>query len=255
MTHAPLHPYATIKNAFWGGLRDALGTPAIVLGASMVGFGSLMQEDGWTIWHGLFSTITTWALPGQIAMVELYHAGASLFVIVLAVGLTNARLLPLTVTLFPIIRNPTTPKWVYYPLAHLVAATGWIGAMRRNPTLPREQRLPYFAGFALLLWGVSQFAFVFGFYLSRSVPLPVSLGLMFLNPLYFALLFTQDLRHRGRILSLLLGALSGPVLYKIIPDWSLLIAGLGAGTLAFAVDRALPARGPRTRSAAKADDA
>src|SRR3546814_1128796 len=87
----PLMSLTRPSPAFLTGARHAVGVPALVIAASFVGFGSLCRESGFSIWLGLASTATGWALPGQIALVELYAIGASLAVILLAVGLTHAR--------------------------------------------------------------------------------------------------------------------------------------------------------------------
>src|SRR3546814_4248723 len=63
-----------------------------------------------TLAMGLFSTTTGWALPGQVALVELYAVGASLTAIVIAVGLTNVRLLPMALSLMPHLRTPGTSR-------------------------------------------------------------------------------------------------------------------------------------------------
>jgi predicted branched-subunit amino acid permease len=70
----------------------------------------------------------------------------------------------------------------------------------------------------------------------------VTLGLVFLNPIYFMLVFVADARHRARILALVVGAVTGPPLHLVSPDWGLLATGVLAGSLAFAADLALPAK-------------
>jgi predicted branched-subunit amino acid permease len=224
-------------SAFRLGVRDALGVPAIVLSASFLGFGSLCRESGLSIWLGLASTATGWALPGQVAMVELYAVGASLAVILLAVSLTNARLLPMTIVLMPLTRAPGIPRWRYYVAAHFVAVTAWTFSMQRFPKLRPEERLPYFAGISLLLWGASLVATAAGYFLAGAVPPYVTLGLVFLNPIYFMLIFVADFRQPERALALALGAVAGPLLHLVEPDWALLATGLIAGTTAFLITR------------------
>lgn len=219
------------------GARRAIGTPSVVLGASFIGFGALVQQVGLNVWHALFSTATGWALPGQVALVELYALGTPLLSIALAVGLTNARLLPMAITLLPIVRAPRIPRFVYYLAAHLIAVTGWVAAMRDCPHLPVAQRLPYFVGYAAALWCVTLVATALGFALAGAVPREVTLGLVFINPIYFMLLLVADLRIGSRILAAVLGALLGPLSYLVVPDWSLLMTGVTAGTLAFAIGR------------------
>lgn len=234
MTDEPAaEPFGSPRRAFWGAARSALGTPALVLGASYVGFGSLIRASDLTLAAGLFSTVTGWALPGQVALVELYAAGASLLAIVLAVGLTNVRLLPMSLALMPHLRAPGARRWRYYAAAHLVAVTGWVHAMRQCPRLPPEERLPFLFGFAGTLWALCVAMTAAGFHLAGSVPGFVSLGLVFLNPIYFMLVLTAELRDRARLRAMALGALLGPPFHLLDPDWGLLLTGLAAGTLAF----------------------
>jgi len=211
-----------------------------VLGASYIGFGALVQGAGLDVWTGLFSTFTGWALPGQIVLIELYSLGGSLLVVAAAVAMTNARLLPMTVALMPYLRVRGTPAWRYYAASHFVAVTAWAAGMRVCPGLPPDQRLPYFAAFGVTLWSMCLVTTTLGFYLTGVLPGFVTLGLVFLNPIYFMLVFVADARHRGRILALVVGALAGPPLHLVSPDWGLLATGVLAGSLAFAADLILP---------------
>jgi len=233
-------PYGSGARAFRGGGVDALGLPALVLGASYLGFGSLVRESGYSLTLGLFSTMTGWALPGQVVLIELMALGSSLFAICLAVAMTNMRLLPMAVTLTPVLRVPGRPGWRYYLAAHFCAVTVWVFTMRRAPTLPVEERLSYFLGFAVTIWGASMLGTALGYLLSATVPMQVALGLVFLNPIYFMLMFMGDLGQRSRVLALLIGVVAGPLLFQLDADWGLMIAGLGAGTLGFYLDRWLP---------------
>jgi predicted branched-subunit amino acid permease len=223
--------------AFRTGARDAIGVPSVVLGASFLGFGSLCRESGLGFWLGLASTATGWALPGQIAMVELYAIGASLAVILLGVALTNARLLPMTIVLMLLLRTPGTPRWRYYLAAHFIAVTAWTFSMQRFPAMRPEERLPYYTGLTLALWLVTLVATAAGYGLADAMPQYVTLGLVFLNPIYFMLIFVADFRQKERALALGLGAICGPLLHLVDPDWGLLATGLLAGTAAFLIIR------------------
>jgi predicted branched-subunit amino acid permease len=222
--------YQSDRQAMALGARGAFGLPLLVLASSFLGFGALVKETGLALWHGLISTATTWALPGQIAMIELYALGAPLLVILLAVTLTSVRLLPMTLALLPILRSPGRPRWQYYYVAHFIAVTGWSVAMRECPKMPREARLPYFAGFTAVFCTVCMVTTSAGFFLAGMVPLFVTLGLVFLNPIYFMLVFAADVRHPPRVFALFFGALMGPPLHIISADWGLLATGLIAGS-------------------------
>lgn len=234
--------YATVKSAFWGGVREAASVPMLIMGASFLGFGSMIKDINWSISLAIFSTLSTWALPGQIAMAEMAASGAPLLAIVLAVGFINARLLPMSATLLPHVRHPRFPGWAYYGVAMLIAATSWVGTLRRLPDLRQDQKMPFLLGYGLLLYCGSPLFTMAGYWLSGSVPLPVTLALVFINPLYFMLLFLQDLKDPGRILAVLFGAVLGPITFLYSPDWTLVITGLVAGTLAWYLDGVLKAR-------------
>ena len=223
--------------AFRGGLREAAGAPALAIGASFLGFGALVRESGLTLWHGLISTATTWALPGQVAMVELYAVGAGLMAIALAVGASATRLLPMVMTLLPLMRQPGVPQRHYLLWVHFIALTGWAVTMRVGPSLPPALRLPFFQGFTLVLWATTLLATAIGYLLPEVLPEAVTLSLVFLTPLYFTVLFLEDLRGHRKVLSLALGALFGPLLFLLSPDWSLMLTGLLGGSLAFVLTR------------------
>jgi predicted branched-subunit amino acid permease len=237
---APAEPFATSRRAALAGIRAGLGAPVVVLAGAYLGFGSLCRESGFSLWLGLTSTASGWALPGQLALVELYAAGASLLVIVAAVAMTNARLLPMTVSLLPLLRRPQTPAWRYYLYSHFVAMTGWAILMQRGPEMAPPLRLPFYLGLTLTFFAVTLAATAAGFFLSGVLPEPISLGLAFINPLYFMLLFIADLRRRARALALAFGAVAGPLIQPLSPDWGLLLSGLIAGTAAFYANRLLP---------------
>ncbi len=231
----PEFNYGSPLAAARAGMREALGVPIVVLSASFLGFGALVHQAGLTVWHGLFSTATGWALPGQVAFLELYGVGASLLAIAIVVALVNVRLLPMTIALMPVLRASRWPRWSYYLAAHWIAVTAWAAAMRDCPKMPAEERLPFFVGMSTTLWGATMVTTAIGFYLAASVPLYVTLGLVFLNPIYFMLVFAAAVRERARMLALLLGALLGPPLHLMTADWGLLLTGLAAGSLAFFV--------------------
>lgn len=234
--------FGSERAAFFGGMRDIIGAPALVLAATYMGFGSLLWVSDWPIWLGLLSSLTGWAIPGQIVLVELFSAGAPLLAIAIAVWLTNMRLLPMTLSLMPMMMSPGIPRWRYYTAAHFIAVTGWVQAMRECPLLPQNERHAYFTGFAGSLFTMTMVATVAGYYLAGSVTTTISLGLVFLNPIYFMLIFAADVRSRARVIALLLGAVCGPLFHLLTPTWGLMLTGLIAGSVAFGADRLLPRR-------------
>jgi len=223
--------------AFRAGAREALGVQAGVLAASYIGFGALGYSSGVSIWVVMASTIAIWALPGQLAMVEMWQIGAPTIAIVLAVMLTNARFLPMTVTLFPLLHSRSHARWTYYLAAQFVAMSIWVLCMRRCPEMPVEERLPFFAGLSAGLIAVSVGAGALGFMVADSIPAIMQIGLVFLAPVYFFIFLIVEVRTRLAAIAIACGGVAGPLFYVLTPQWSLLAAGFVGGTIAFAIHK------------------
>ena len=74
------------------------------------------------------------------------------------------------------------------------------------------------------------------------VPKSVTLGLVFINPIYFLVMFAGNLANRAWAYALGIGGVLGPILHLVSPDWGLLITGLVAGTAAYFIDQVVRAR-------------
>src|SRR5688500_12031278 len=138
----------SVSAAFFEGTKDALGVPAAVLAAGMIGFGAFALEHDLSLWLALACTAGIWALPGQIVLLETHASGAPGYLTVLAVLVTNARFLPMTMSLLPVIRHPRYGRSSLYVLAQLISMTGWAWAMRACPGMVQARRLPCLCGFA-----------------------------------------------------------------------------------------------------------
>jgi predicted branched-subunit amino acid permease len=222
-------------------MLDALRSPALVSCASYIGLGSLIRELGLGAGLAVGSTVLTWALPAQVAAIEMYSLATPIVSLVIAVLLINFRFLPMVISLIPLFRAAGVRGPRLYFLAHLVAASTWILGMLRGPELPPEERVPYFLGCSSILIGSGLIGIMIGYVVSGAVPREVGFGLVFINPISFMLLMLVDLRQRVRIMALVFGLAAGPALHLISPTWGLLIAGFSAGTAAFLADRWLPA--------------
>lgn len=229
------HP--DVRAAFWAAVRESAGVPSMVLAAGYLGFGALASGSAFPLWAALLSTVTIFALPGQLAMLEMSIAGAVPVAIVLTVSLTAARFLPMTVALLPTLRTPPRASWRLYAAVHLLAMTGWAASMRRCPELPPEQRLPWFVGFALTNWIACVVFTIVGYLLADALPPLVRQGLVFIGPLYFVLILCGETRTRQGVTAIACGAIAGPLIHLAAPQWSVLLAGLLGGTLAFAMVR------------------
>ncbi len=212
-----------------------MGAPVLVLFAGMVGFGAMGRTHGFDAWMTGITSLLMFALPGQVVLLERFISGSSLLAIGFAVTLTSTRFVTMVVTLFPQLhrrdRNPLLYLWV-----HMLAMTAWAVSMREFPRMRPQHRLNYFIGLALPCWLISPLGTVLGYFVAGWVPTPVTLALVFINPLFFLLTFT-DVKPWGNRLAIGLGCLLGPVFFMLDADSSLLLTGLVGGTAAYLIDR------------------
>jgi predicted branched-subunit amino acid permease len=217
------------------GVKDAFGAPAAILFAGMLGFGAMGQANGLDVWLTSATSFFMFALPGQVVLVEMLVLSASGVTIAVAVTLTATRFFTMCLTLFPQFPEKQRSSF-YYLVVHFVAMTAWAVSMRDFPKMKPEDRLSYFTGFAFVCWAVSTPATVLGYMVAGQVPSYINLGLVFINPLFFLLTFTE-VKPRANRMAILLGGPIGLLSYLWFPDYSLLIAGLFGGTVAYMVDK------------------
>jgi predicted branched-subunit amino acid permease len=220
------------------GMVDATGMPALVLFASMVGYGSMAREAGLTLWTAVASTGLTWGLPGQIAMIELYSLGAPILAIIAASSAANARFLPMVLSVMPMFNEALPKKRWRYVVAQFMSLNPWAAIMREGPAMPPTDRPPYYAGFAGVCVSAALLGTGVGFVLAGALSREVTLTLVFLNPVFFTLIFA-DARGRASIMAVLAGIAAGPLFHLLSPDWGLLLTGAVAGTGIYLVDRKL----------------
>ena len=211
--------------------------PSAVLIAGFIGFGALAAAQAIPLAVAVASTAAIWALPGQLIFVEMHTLGAPIVATVIAVMLSSARFLPMTVMLMPEMRDPAHRPWKYYIAAQLLSLSGWTMAVARFPDLPREQRLAWFYGFTLVLMAVSALSTAAGYIGADQLPPLVRLGLVFMVPMYYLLILTGAVRERVAALGLACGAVTGPLAYLLSPQWSVPLGGLVGGSLAYALLR------------------
>ena len=230
------------QQAFWGGVRDGAGGPAMVLFAGMVGFGAMGNTNGLSLLFTGATSFFMFALPGQVVLLEIAISGSAAIAIALAVTLTATRFVTMTVTLFPQLHQQDRNRKLYASV-HLLAMTAWAISMREFPGMQSQYRKQYFIGLGLLCWLISIPGTILGYFLAGMVPAPITLGLIFINPLFFLLTFT-DVRPWINRLAICFGCLLGPVFYLLDRDSSLLTTGLVAGTIAYFIDRKLLRKRP-----------
>jgi predicted branched-subunit amino acid permease len=225
------------------GFRDAVMLPAWVVGLSLMGVGTLARDVGYPVEAAVLSTILVWAGPSQVLFFASVAAGAAWSAIALAIGFASLRFLPMTVALLPLLRRPGQGIGTQLLLAHYVAVTAWVESFRRLPTMPSEERVPYFLGFANALIVVSSFTTFAGFHLAGVVPVPVAAGLLCLTPIFFLSSMVAGIRGLGDTVAIGLGLALAPVAsWAIGGGFDLIASGIAGGSIAFLIQRWRKAR-------------
>ena len=99
--------------------------------------------------------------------------------------------------------------------------------------IKKKDRVDFWIGIGSATWSVAVLATILGFYISDYLNKDMLMGLAILNPIYFTCMMASAMKTIQVSLSVILGAVLGPVFYFFSPEWSILLGGLLAGTFAF----------------------
>lgn len=234
----PDHQDKNFRALFFMGARDAFSLPAFMVAASMLGYGAMVHSAGLGLGVAIVSTLGIWGLPGQVAFIEYMLLGAPLASMMIGVSLANMRFLPMTLSLVPMFKGSKSGWRWRYLWAQFMSVNTWVGLLRRVPELGPDQRAAFYTGFSVLCMSAGAVGVTTGFLLAEAMPFYVTVTLVFLNPIYFAFVFAA-MRVRACLLAFAAGAIAGPLIYLLTPEWSLPIAGVLAGTVGFYLDQLL----------------
>ena len=209
------------------GMRQALGAPALAMGATFLAFGAAVAEAGLSLAWSLIATGAVYGMAGQVVLLQ--GAGLGALPAAIAATAANARFLPMSVAIAPLLGRGRR-RMLALPF---IAITPWAAGMRVLPTLPEAARLPWFLGFAGASWIVAMATTAAGHLAAPLLPQALRAALLFANPLYFCLLLAADAARPGVASAILGGVLAAPLAWAIGGAWGLPVAGLIGGTLAF----------------------
>jgi predicted branched-subunit amino acid permease len=223
----------TQAGAFALGLRAGYSVAAFVLFATALGFGALARDAGFTLGQAAFLSLTMFALPNQVVLVDQLARGASIAGAALAVTLAAVRLFPMVATIMPTLRGSRRRPVLELLAAHFVAVTTWIEGTRRLPALAPDLRLAHHLGIGVGVCIMMMLGSVAGFLLTGGVPASVSAALVFTTPLYFIMSLVATSQSRTDMVAIVLGCGLAPLLYLLVPGFDLLATGLIGGTVAY----------------------
>ena len=218
------------------------GGPGIALISSFFAIGALTNDSGFSFLQNIVFSLICFALPGQLVAAELYAAGSGLLVVTATVLLVNCRLLPMTVVLLPLLKDPGQPepaahrRWNLL-IVHWVAVTSWVCYLASYRSVPPPHRRRYFIIMSALLWLNSLVASALGYWVGDFLPHQWLVGLLFLNPAYFLCIMLRSLFKRNDFYAFLAGMLLLPPVHYFLPEWDILLTGLIVGTAVFYYDR------------------
>ena len=223
------------SKVFFQGLRSLKGSrsPAIPLAACFVALGALLKDAGFNIQQSAASSFFTYALPGQLGMAESLLVGASVINIFIAVGLVNFRLYPMTVSLFPLLVHKSQPKWKYYLSSHFLAVSSWLIAKESYKKINKKHRIDFWIGIGIGTWSTAILMTIVGYLSAEYLNKDMLIGLAIVNPVYFFCMMIGAMKNLSISIAVILGTILGPLIYLYSTEWSLLFAGLIAGTIAF----------------------
>lgn len=228
---------ATPRQALLRGVAVVLSTPGLVLFATSTGFGALARDLGITFGEAMFMSGVIYALPAQVLLVDQMARGAAVATIALAVTLTAVRLLPMTVTLLPLIRDERGLRPVHWFAAHFMAITVWIEGSRRLPLVPPRLRLAHFFGIGGGMFCSTGLGTAVGYGMSVLLSNAVMAALLFMTPAYFLLSLLAGAQRRADWAAIGLGLVLAPLLFLLVPGPDLMLTGLGGGTCAYLIGR------------------
>ncbi len=222
--------------AFAWGLRAVASTVlTLVLFATYLGIGALAHDTHFSMGWVLMSTCLVWAGPAQIVLISTLGSGATVIQTAIAVTVSAVRLFPMVVSVLPMIRAPDTRRRRLVFAAHFIAVTLWVECFRLLPQVPRERRIAFVHGLGCGLVSVCLVANVIGYALAASLPQLFGAAILLLTPLAFLLSTARNCRQLADILALGLGLALFPLVSRLHTGVDVLISGIAAGTIAFAV--------------------
>lgn len=217
-------------------MLDALSLPAFILLFTMMGFGSLARGAGFGAEMAALATLFIWGLPGQLAMVELTVTGQGIVAIVFACSLANARFLPMVVSFVPAMSRGRSSLPGMLLDAQLLSINSWAVCLREFPQIEPEFRHRYYLSFASSILAAAVAGTLLGYHSAVLLPGVLVLGLIFVSPLFFALVLSA-VPGRAERFSMILGCVTIPLAHYLFPSVDLLITGVVGGSLGFALGK------------------
>jgi predicted branched-subunit amino acid permease len=208
-----------------------------VVFGTYLGIGALAHDLGFSPGWALASTVLIWAAPNQVVLVSALGSGAGALETAIAVSLSAVRLLPMVVSLLPLLRAPGVRTRALVLPAHFTAVSAWVVALQLLPALPRAGRVAFCNGIGVGFLLSASAGTLVGYHLAAQLPPLFAGALLFLTPISFFLSVAAAATRLVDRLALGCGLVIGPALALGKVELDLLWTGIAGGTLAYLVHR------------------
>ena len=221
----------------WGMWSVTSTILTLVLFATYLGIGALAHDTHFSLGWTLASTAFVWAGPAQIILISTLGSGATVLQAAIAVTLSAIRLFPMVVSVLPLVRSPETKRRQLVLVAHFIAVTLWVECVRLLPRVPRRHRIAFTHGLGFGLLSVCLVATALGYGLAAKLPQVFGAAILLLTPLAFLLSTARNCRQLADVVALVVGLALFPLVSILHTGVDILISGMSAGTIAYAVHR------------------
>ncbi|ETR75473.1 branched-chain amino acid permease (azaleucine resistance) [Afipia sp. P52-10] len=230
--------WATSLGAFTRGVAAAYRTIlTYTLFATYLGVGALAHDLGFSLLWALLGTTLVWAAPAQMILLTALGGSGTVVQAAIAVTLSAIRLMPMVVSLLPMLRGPKTRAWHLILPTHFIAVTVWVESMRLVPGIPRERRVAFVNGLGCGVMLSTVVSTIAGYTLAAALPPLFGAAVLFLTPISFLLTTATNSKQLVDRLALGLGLGLMPLAAFLNTGIDMLIAGVSAGTIAYGVHR------------------
>ena len=217
---------ASIRRAFWLGMRDALPFLLVIVPFGLL-FGVLANAAGWRLLETLAMSAVVIAGASQFTALQLLTEHAPLLICIIAPLAINLRMAMYSASLAPHLGG--APRWQRALMAYGLTDQTYGVVMNRYalwPKMSRREKVAHYFGTLVPVcvpWWLATWA---GAVLGTAIP--AGLALDFAVPITFIALFAPALRTRPNIAAAVVSAVVALALAWM--PWNLwLIFAAGAG--------------------------
>lgn len=212
------------------GARAALPAfPGFIVFA--MAFGTAAAQKGLSLGQALGLSAFVYAGAAQMVGLEIWQqvwTPSTLLTIVTVTAIVNARMILLSATLQPWLRNEPTARTALN--LFLLTEAGWLIGTRYHSEGGRDTGV--LLGTALILWTVWLLATLAGFFAGAVVPEPKRIGLDLVMPIFFSAMLVPLWKGARPALPWLVAGLVSLIVHALVPGYVFIIAGALAGVIA-----------------------